>query len=102
MASGLSDGFVYANKPRAAPAAAIEVTVPPFNKTEYDRGGQKVMFNIPSGKRGQYLNTRMSFLQFQLTVEQKAIDRTALTGDTSQFRYESPILALDGGAHSFI
>lgn len=48
MASGLSDGFVYAPKPPAAPAANIRVSVPPYNKSEYRNGGEVVMFNIPS------------------------------------------------------
>lgn len=105
MASGLSDGFVYANKPNAAPAAAVKVTVPQMTKAEYTRGGQRVIFNIPSGKRGQYLNTRMSFLEFRVTVDQSAIDTTmptSLAASGQSFLPKCPILALDGGAHSFI
>lgn len=54
MSAGLSDGFVYAPKPPAAPAANIRVSVPPHNKDVF-RDGDVIMFNIPSGKRGQYL-----------------------------------------------
>lgn len=90
MSAGLSDGFVYAPKPPAAPAANIRVSVPPHNKDIF-RDGDVIMFNIPSGKRGQYLNTRMSYLKFDLEV---AVDTK---GTKSHLK---PVLALDGGAHS--
>ena len=88
---GLSDGFVYAPKPPAAPAANIRVSVPPYNKDVFKSGNETVMLNIPSGKRGQYLNTRMSYLTFDVEVEM----------DISKATTGLPILALDGGAHAF-
>ncbi|AET84770.1 hypothetical protein TVWG_00005 [Tetraselmis viridis virus N1] len=88
--AGLSDGFVFAPKPPAAPAANIRVSVPPYNKDVFKSGNETVMFNIPSGKRGQYLNTRMSYLTFELDVTVDADSPDNL-----------PIIALDGGAHSF-
>lgn len=88
--AGLSDGFVFAPKPPAAPAANIRVSVPPYNKDVFKSGNETVMFNVPSGKRGQYLNTRMSYMTFDVDV---MVD--------SQAPAELPILALDGGAHAF-
>lgn len=87
--AGLSDGFVYAPKPPAAPAANIRVSVPPYNKDVFKSGNETVMFNIPSGKRGQYLNTRMSYMTFDVRVKLNLGDSTNV-----------PIIALDGGAHS--
>lgn len=89
--AGLSDGFVYAPKPPAAPAANIRVTVPTANKDVFSVDNDTMMFNIPSGKRGQYLNTRMSYLKFDLTVD---ADFTHEAGN------KIPILQLDGGAHA--
>lgn len=95
MASGLSDSFVYRRRPAAAAAAQVMVRVPAFNKDSFDKGNERVQFNIPTGKRGQYLNTRMSYLKFEL--------HTKLAGDptTANAKRKFPIYALDGGAHSF-
>lgn len=89
--AGLSDAFVYAPKPPAAPASNIRVTVPSYNKDRFSAQNDTMMFNIPSGKRGQYMNPRMSYLRFDLEV-------------TSNFDSSDniPVLALDGGAHSLI
>eukprot|EP00873_Tetraselmis_striata_P039052 jgi/Tetstr1/459316/TSEL_004711.t1 len=95
MASGLSDAFSYRARPTAAPAAAIQVAVPPFNKLVFAAGNEKIMINIPSGKRGQYLNTHMSYLNFELNVAKKASGVTP-TAD----RAVMPVYALDGGAHA--
>ncbi len=70
--AGLSDSFAYKAKPHAAAAANIRVSVPPHNKDVFSRGNETVMFNIPCGKKGQYLNTRMSYLKFELEVTLKS------------------------------
>lgn len=87
---GLSDGFVYMPKPGAAPAANIRVSVPTANKDVFKLGNETMSFSIPSGKRGQYLNTRMSYLKFTVDCTMKNDD----------FGSACPILALDGGAHA--
>lgn len=83
----------YAPKPPAAPAANIRVTVPSYNKDRFAAQNDTIMFNIPSGKRGQYMNPRMSYLTFDLEVE---------CDMGSGISNHKPILALDGGAHSLI
>ena len=113
--AGLSEGFIYAPKPPAAPAANIRVSVPPHNKDVFNRGNETVSFNIPAGKRGQYLNTRMSYLKFELEVELKRSkegEQMTLVKDTSVYKGKATItsdeltqkaahvLALDGGAHA--
>ena len=94
-AAGLSDGFVFAPKPSAAPASNIRVSLPPHNKDEFTRGNDTIMFNIPSGKRGQYLNTRMSYLKFDVEMKYSGPAGTT-TAKTL------PIMGFDGGAHSLI
>jgi hypothetical protein len=91
-AAGLSDGFVFAPKPAAAPAANIRVSLPPHNKDEFNRGNDTIMFNIPCGKRGQYLNTRMSYLKFDVEMDYHGPD--GINDKTL------PIVGFDGGAHS--
>lgn len=70
--AGLSDSFAYKAKPHAAAASNIRVSVPPHNKDVFNRGNETIMFNIPCGKKGQYLNTRMSYLKFELEVTLKS------------------------------
>lgn len=91
--AGISEGFVYVPKPAAAPAANIRVSLPPHNRDVFDSGNETIMFNIPCGKRGQYLNTRMSYMTFDLdvTVRAEELDKEGF-----------PILKLDGGAHALI
>lgn len=125
--AGLSEGFIYRPKPPAAPAANIRVSVPPHNKDVFTRGNETIMFNIPCGKRGQYLNTRMSYLKFELDVTlhnlanspkakiseirgraEKGGDILAHHDRLHSIHVESDdlakeaahVLALDGGAHS--
>lgn len=111
--AGLSEGFVYAPKPPAAPAANIRVSVPPHNKDVFNRGNETIMFNIPAGKRGQYLNTRMSYLKFELdvTLENGTATDAKLAPSVSYGDHPTVssdeltmkaahVLALDGGAHS--
>lgn len=93
--AGISDGFVYAPKPAAAPAANLRVSLPPHNKDNFRDGNETVMFNIPCGKRGQYLNTRMSYMTFDLEVELKKPP----VGTTDTI---TPLLYLEGGAHGLI
>lgn len=95
--AGLSESFVYTTKTAAAAAANIRVSVPPHNKDEFPRGNDTIMFNIPCGKRGQYLNTRMSYLKFDLDVTYKVnnLDGKLANGTV-------PVLALDGSASSLI
>ena len=95
--AGISDGFVYAPKPAAAPAANIRVSLPPHNKDNFKDGNETIMFNIPCGKRGQYLNTRMSYLTFDFEVELKKPDAPGGTNTST-----TPLVYLEGGAHGFI
>ena len=73
--------------PAAAPAANIRVSLPQHNNDRFDYGNETIMFNIPCGNSGQYLNTRMSYLTFNLNVK--------LLVDN-----DYPLVELDGGAHA--
>lgn len=69
--SSIAEELVYNSKPGAAPASVVRVNTPPFNKDQFTRGNETIMINIPSGKRGQYLDPSMSYLKFQLEVTLK-------------------------------
>lgn len=96
--SAVAQELVYNSKPGAAPAAVVRVNTPPFNKDSFTRGNETIMINIPSGKRGQYLDPSMSYLKFTLEVEMLK-DMGSYAGG---FAAATPVIALDGGAHSLI
>ena len=103
--SSIAQELVYNSKPGAAPAAVLRVNTPPFNKDNFNRGNETISINIPSGKRGQYLDPSMSYLRFQLEVELKSDltvpTWTRATEDNSNGNNSGiPIIALDGGAHA--
>jgi hypothetical protein len=99
--SSVAQELVYSSKPGAAHAAAVKVNTPPFNKDNFSRGKQAISINIPSGKRGQYLDSSMSYLKFQLEVELKENLKPAdFTRATELTEISVPIIAIDGGAHA--
>jgi len=99
--SSVAQELVYNSKPGAAPAAVVRVNTPPFNKDNFSRGNETISINIPSGKRGQYLDPSMSYLKFQLEVELKeGVTPGEWTRATELTAKSVPIIALDGGAHA--
>ena len=89
MSAGLSDGFVYAPKPPAAPAANIRVSVPPHNKDTF-KSGDVVMFNIPCGKRGQYLKkSASSNFHYILLCAFNCFARVAVPELTKRFSFNA-------------
>ncbi len=60
----LSDSLVYAPKPSAVSSSKARQNVPSYNKSSFNPG-EVIMLNIPTGRRGSYLNTRMSYLKFK-------------------------------------
>jgi hypothetical protein len=62
----LSDSLVYAPKPSAVSSSKARWNQPSYNKSTYNPG-EVVMINIPTGRRGSFLNTRMSYLKFKVT-----------------------------------
>ena len=62
----LSDSLVYAPKPSAVSSSKARWNHSSYNKSTYNTG-EVVMINIPSGRRGSFLNTRMSYLKFKVT-----------------------------------
>jgi len=54
-------------KPVSAPARSMRVFLLPFNKSEFTgQNTEVVQIRIPSGKRGQYLDTSQSYMQFTI------------------------------------
>ena len=99
--SSFAQELVYNSKPGAAPAIVVRVNTPPFNKDDFSRGNETISINIPSWKRGQYLDPIMSYLKFQLEVElNKNLGIENYNRSTELSAKSVPIIALDGGAHS--
>jgi hypothetical protein len=99
--SSFAQELVYNSKPGATPAAVVRVNTPPFNKDDFSRGNETISINIPSWKRGQYLDPIMSYLKFQLEVElNKNLGIENYNRSTELSAKSVPIIALDGGAHS--
>jgi hypothetical protein len=61
----LSDSLVYSPKPSAVSSSKARWNQPAYNKSTFNPG-EVIMLNIPTGRRGSFLNTRMSYLKFQL------------------------------------
>jgi hypothetical protein len=61
----LSDSLMYAPKPSAVSSSKSRWNIPSYNKPTYNPG-EIVMLNIPTGCRGSFLNTRMSYLTFRV------------------------------------
>jgi hypothetical protein len=99
--SSVAQELVYNSKSGAAPAAVVRFNTPPFNKDNFSRGNETISINIPSGKRGQYLDPSMSCLKFQLEVELKDnMSPDEYDRETELTAKSVPIIALDGGAHA--
>jgi hypothetical protein len=62
----LSDSLVYAPKPSAVSSSKARWNQPSYNKSSFNPG-EVIMLNIPTGRRGSFLNTRMSYLKFRVT-----------------------------------
>ena len=61
----LSDSLVYAPKPSAVSGHKYRQNLPTYNKAEF-YPGDTMMLNIPCGRKGQFLNQRMSYIKFRL------------------------------------
>jgi hypothetical protein len=61
----LSDSLVYSPKPSAVSSSKARWIQPAYNKSTFNPG-EVIMLNIPTGRRGSFLNTRMRYPKFQL------------------------------------
>jgi hypothetical protein len=62
----LSDSLLYQPKPSAVSSPKARWNQPSYNKSSFNLG-EVVMINIPAGRRGSFLNTRISYLKFRVT-----------------------------------
>ncbi len=60
----LSDCLVYGPKPSAVSSSKAQWNKPAYNKSTFSPG-EVIMLNIPTSRRGSFLNTRMSFPKFK-------------------------------------
>ena len=61
----LSDSLVYAPKPSAVSGHKYRQNLPTYNKATFIPR-ETMMLNIPCGRKGQFLNQRMSYLKLKL------------------------------------
>jgi len=61
----LSDSLMYAPKPSRVSSSKARWNQPSYNKNSYNPG-EVIMLNIPTGRRGNLLNTRMNYLKFKV------------------------------------
>eukprot|EP00873_Tetraselmis_striata_P022152 jgi/Tetstr1/442416/TSEL_030540.t1 len=61
----LSDSLVFKPKPASIAGTTRRHTVPAYNGVTF-KGQCTILINIPCGRRGHYLNTRMSYLRFSV------------------------------------
>jgi hypothetical protein len=61
----LSDSLVYQLKPSAVSSSKARWNQPSYKKSTFNPG-DVVMINIPTGRRGSFINTRMSYLKFKV------------------------------------
>jgi hypothetical protein len=61
----LSESLVYSPKPTAVSSSKARWNQPSYNKSMFNPG-EVIMLNFPTGRRGSFLNTRMSYLKFRL------------------------------------
>jgi hypothetical protein len=77
----LSDSLVYQAKPSAVSGHKYRQNLPTYNKASFFPG-EVMMLNVPCGRRGQYLNQKMSYLKFR--VNNTSVRTTAEAGDGKQ------------------
>ena len=80
----LSDSLVYVPKPSAVSGHKFRVNQPTYNKSTFNPG-EVALLTIPCGRKGHYLNTRMSYLKFRL-------NNTSLAADTIACDYSASSL----------
>ena len=56
---------MYNQKSNAVSSSKARWNQPSYNKSTFNPG-EVIMFNIPTGRRGSFLNTRMSYLKFRV------------------------------------
>ena len=61
----LNDSLMYAPKPSAVSSSKARWNQPSYNKSTYNPG-EVVIINIPTGRRGSFLNPRMSYLKLKV------------------------------------
>jgi hypothetical protein len=63
--AAVSDSLVYTPRPSAVTGSKIRQNIPCYNLSEANPG-RVIMFNIPCGRRGQFLSPRASYFKFRV------------------------------------
>ena len=97
--SSLSDAFVYGNKPRAAPATKSRVHIYPENGGSSGFApGNTIRLVVPTGNRGEYLNTRQSYIKFRLNNLATDVNDAFAMDSTAHGLFRSLKVSASGGA----
>lgn len=84
----VSDSLVYRPKPPSIAGTTHRQSVPSYNGSRFT-DGQTILINIPCGRRGHYLNTRMSYLRFRITnTSPQVVSPTGGTGVSASFNLD--------------
>ena len=85
----LSDALVYSAKPSAVSGHKYRQNMPTYNKASFFPG-EVMMLNVTCGRKGQFLNQRMSYSKFKVkntsvitTSEATAGKQATITPDYS-------------------
>ncbi len=71
----LSGSLVYQPKPSAVSSSKARWNQPSYNKSTF-KPGEVIMINIPTGRRGSFLNTRMIYLKLKVENTSTAVGDT--------------------------
>jgi hypothetical protein len=97
--SSLSDAFVYGNKLHAAPATKSRVYIYPQNGGSSGFApGNTIRLVIPTGNRGEYMNTRQSYIKFRINNLSTDVSDAFSTDSTAHGLLRSLKVSASGGA----
>ena len=90
VSTGMSSDFLLGLKTAAPKSKSNRISISPLNKSVF-RGGDQIILEIPTGRRGTWLDQSQSFLKF--SIQCQATAATAVGGSG---------IYLDNTAYSFI
>ncbi len=89
----LSDSLVYQLKPSAVSGHKYRQNLPSYNKSEFS-SGDVIMLNVPCGRRGQFLNQKMSYLKFRVINTSVRTAEEILAGTPASFAPDYSVSSL--------
>ena len=91
---GVSDQVLYNLKPSAARSRSYKVVLQPINASSFQPSSQ-IIFQIPAGRRGTYLDPTASFIKF--SVQNNDIITSSFFTDNNAYCFFNRIDEFNGG-----